>query len=380
MRIMIVLEATAGGTLRHVVELAPWLRARGFPVHLVCSTRRQPSCAPILESLRESGITVDEIDMCREIDPLRDCAAAFRLARMIRNARPDILHLHSSKAGALGRGAMALLPGRGPAVVYTPHCYAFLAQPGNWNRLMYRWIERTLLLWTDRVAAVSESEAAVAAALGARHNVQTITNAATVPDAPARPASRRLFRIGWMGRLVWQKNPEAAVTVSFVLNRLGIEHELVMGGDGPCGHTVDAAIRDMGCGHSVRRLGHVADTSQFHAGLDAFLMTSRAEGLPYSGLDAMAHGVPVVAFDVPGVRDLVKHGANGLLSPMGDSGALAAHLARLAQEPELRRRFGAVARIRVREDFPVERQVERLCSLYRSLVPEPRTEPVVMPA
>jgi len=380
MRIMIVLEATAGGTLRHVVELAPRLQARGYSVHLVCSTRRRPACSLVLEDLREAGITVSEMDMRRDVDPLRDCAAAFRLARLIRRTKPDILHLHSSKAGALGRAAMALLPGRSPAVVYTPHCYAFLSQPGNRNRTMYRWIERALLLWTNRVAAVSESEAAAARGLGACHKVRIIANGVALPCTPAASADPRVFRIGWLGRLVWQKNPEAAVTVSFVLNQLGIEHELIMGGDGPGRSSVEAAIRDLGCGHSVRLAGHVSDTTAFHGSLGAFLMTSRAEGLPYSGLDAMAHGVPIVGFDVPGVRDLVNHGADGLLSPTDDPGALAAHLARLAQDPELRCRFGAVARARVRAEFLVERQAERLCSLYRSLVPEPRTNAVAVPA
>jgi len=381
MRVMIVLEATSGGTLRHIAELAPRLQERGLKVSLVCSANRQPPCYPVLASLGCTGIEVHEISMCREIHLLQDCTATVSLRRLIGTVKPDILHLHSSKAGALGRIARASMLGNAPAVVYTPHCYAFLAQPGAWNRTLYRWIERYLLLWTNRVIAVSESEAAIAAGLGARHKVRTIVNGVVLPNDFCMPPSTNCkFRIGWLGRMIWQKNPQAAVKASFVLNRLGVEHQLEMGGDGPSLRAVENIIRELGCEHSVRLHGHVANGEAFYAGLEAFLMTSRVEGLPYSGLDAMAHGIPIVGFDVPGIRDLVKHGANGLLSPVQDTGALAAHLARLAQDPVLRRKLGAEARIRVIAEFPLERQVERLCSLYHSLAAGPHTETAMVPA
>lgn len=367
-RVMMVMEPTSGGTARHVAALAHGCVERGVDVRLVCAVRSEEPFREELTSLESAGVPVDLVDMRHEIHPLHDGAAALRIRRLVTAASPDVLHLHSSKAGALGRSAMVGLGRRAPAVVYSPHAYAFLAQRGFLNRVAYWCVERALLPWTHRVVAVSQSEGHAATRLGGGDRVIIIPNGIESPRLPAATSGiRRPLRVGWLGRLAWQKNPEAAVTVSFVLTRLGIEHELLLGGDGSRLLHLHRAMARVGSDHRVRLLGYVDDTDSFHASIDALLITSRSEGLPYAGLDAMARGVPIVGFDVPGVRDLVIHGATGLLAPAGDSGALAAHLARLARDGELRRRLGLAARLRVCRDFHFDAQIDRLCGLYQSL-------------
>jgi glycosyltransferase involved in cell wall biosynthesis len=365
-RVMMVIEPTTGGTARHVTALAVGCRARGIDVHLVC--RRDNAFRNAVREVRDAGVHVDEVEMRREIHPLLDSMAAFRIRRLITDASPDVLHLHSSKAGALGRGAVVGLGRRAPAVVYTPHAYAFMAQAGPLHRLCYWCVERVLLPWTNRVVAVSPSEGRAATRLGAEERVAIIPNGVdTSDDSSPEIAPHPWLRIGWLGRLVWQKNPEAAVKASFVLSRLGVPHELLVGGEGPHRDRLRRAIAECRSEHWVRELGFVEDTEAFHSNIDILLITSRSDGLPYAGLDAMAHAVPIVGFDVPGVQDLVEHGVNGLLAPAGDAGALAAHLARLARDPELRRRFGLAARERVRREFRFETQLDRVCRLYESL-------------
>jgi glycosyltransferase involved in cell wall biosynthesis len=365
---MMVVEPTTGGTARHVVELAVGCRRRGLEVHLVCATRRDADFRDALRELCNDGVTVDEIGMRREVRLRADGAAAIRLRALIRSARPDVLHLHSSKAGAVGRGAVFGLGRHRPAVVYTPHAYAFLAQEGMLNRWSYWCAERALLPWTDRVVAVSESEGRVARRLGAEAGVVIIPNGVDASRVALRePELHAVLRVGWLGRMTWQKNPEAAVKISLALTTLGVEHALLLGGDGPNREHVLDTIRALRVERSVRLLGWVHDTAEFHRNTDLQLMTSRSEGLPYAGLDAMAQGVPVAGFDVPGVQDLVRHGVTGLLAAPGNTDELAAHIARLASDPELRRRMGAAAQHRVREEFRLENQVDRLCRLYQSL-------------
>jgi glycosyltransferase involved in cell wall biosynthesis len=367
-RVMLVLEATDGGTARHVVDLALGSYRRGFDTHLVCATRRAPEFRHTLSQLREAGITVHEFDMRREVHPLRDLAAMARLRRLILGTAPDVLHLHSSKAGALGRGALVGLGRRRPVVVYTPHAYAFLAQPGSLHRWAYRRVESALLPWTDGVVAVSESEGQAACRLGAKDRVVVIRNGVEAGASPARQSGERPgLRIGWLGRLAWQKNPEAAVKTSLALSRLGLNHELLLAGDGPDRERVLAAIRELRVEASVRVLGYVRDTNAFLAGINVFLMTSRTEGLPYAGLDAMAHGLPIVGFDAPGVRDLVESGVTGLLAAPDDVGELAAHVARLERDEGLRRSFGVAAQRRVRHNFRLQEQLDQLSRLYCSL-------------
>jgi glycosyltransferase involved in cell wall biosynthesis len=367
LRVMMVLEATDGGTARHVVDLALGAHSRGFTVHLVCATRREPQFRDTLFQLRKEGITVHEFDMRRKVNPLRDIAAVVRLRSLILNTAPDVLHLHSSKAGALGRSAIIGLGRHCPAVVYTPHAYAFLAQPGRLNRWVYRRVESALLPWTDGVVAVSESEGQAARRLGAKDRVVVINNGINANKHSLRRSRERLLRIRWLGRLTWQKNPVAAIKTSLALSHLGMDHELLLAGDGPDREQVLAAIRELRAEASVRLLGHIHDTDAFLAGSDVFLMTSRTEGLPYAGLDAMAHGLPIVGFDVPGVQDLVEPGVTGLLTTPGDSSELAANIARLGRSEELRRSFGFAAQRRVRNDFQLHEQLDQLSLLYRSL-------------
>lgn len=364
--VMMVLEATDGGTARHVVDLALGAHSRGLTVHLVCATRRKPQFRHTLSQLRKAGITVHEFDMHRKVHPLWDIAAVVRLRSLILRIAPDVLHLHSSKAGVLGRSAIIGLGRSRPMVVYTPHAYAFLAQPGRLNRWVYRRVESALLPWTDGVVAVSVSEGQAACRLGAKDRVVVINNGVDAGTRSPRSGDR-LLRVGWLGRLAWQKNPVAAIKTSVALSGLGLDHELLLAGDGPDQEQVLTAIRDLRAEASVRVLGHIRDTDAFLASIDVFLMTSRTEGLPYAGLDAMAHGLPIVGFDVSGVRDLVDPGVTGLLAVPGDLGELAAHVARLGRSEELRHSFGVAAQRRARNDFQLHEQLDQLSLLYRSL-------------
>jgi glycosyltransferase involved in cell wall biosynthesis len=363
---MMVVEATAGGTWRHVLDVAAGCHRRGIVVHVVCAARREPASRTAMAALRARGVDVIEIDMRRAIHPLDDASAVTHLRQLIDRVSPDVLHLHSSKAGALGRVAVAGLGGARPYVVYTPHAYAFLTQPGGLLRRLYWCAERALLSWTDCVVAVSGSEARAASSLGGSAHVVVIPNGVEGPRRAAPPPrAAAALRIGWLGRLVWQKNPQAAITASAALSARGVRHELQLGGDGPYRSAVVSLIRRLRC-DSIGVRGFVEDTDTFHAGIDALLVTSRSEGLPYVGLDAMARGRPIVGFDVPGLRDLVEHGVTGLLAPAGDIDALASHLQRLARDPELRLTLGAAARTRVRREFPFDRQLRALCRLYQS--------------
>jgi glycosyltransferase involved in cell wall biosynthesis len=369
-RVMIVLEAAAGGTLRHLIETALGCRRRGAQVLVVCSGRNHPAAVPALQALHDAGIEVEELSMRHEVDLIHDAVAALQLRRLIQRTAPDVLHLHSSKAGAIGRIAVMGMGSRAPEVVYTPHAYAFGTQPGKFRRWAYRWIERTLLRWTNRIVAVSASEGQAARSLGAPERVRVCSNgvdAAThLLAQDAEPPADGPLRIGWLGRMVWQKQPEAAIIVSFVLTRLGVKHRLKMGGDGPARYKVIQAIRHFEVGASVDLLGDVSEPDSFHGGIDLLLITSRYEGLPYAALDAMAYGLPIVGFDAPGVRDLVVHGETGLLAQPDDAGALAAEIMRLARDGECRRAFGAAARRRVMAEYRLDHQIDQLFDLYRS--------------
>jgi glycosyltransferase involved in cell wall biosynthesis len=118
----------------------------------------------------------------------------------------------------------------------------------------------------------------------------------------------------------------------------------------------------------VAFLGHRPDARTLFGTLDVFLLTSRFEGLPYSAIEALAAGTPVVATDVSGTRDVVRPDASGLLAPAGDIEALAASVVRLLDDVSLRRRLGDTGRNDVLGRFSVERMVDSTAALYAELI------------
>jgi glycosyltransferase involved in cell wall biosynthesis len=281
-----------------------------------------------------------------------------------------VLHLHSSKAGAVGRIAVSGIGRDAPVVVYTPHAFAFSTQPGRLKQAAYWLMERALARLADCVVALSESERHSASRLCPLGRVVLIPNGVDLPrfmPGPRKARPGELY-VGWLGRMTWQKDPKAAVRTSNLLFEAGVAHELLLGGDGPDHGRVAKMINKSHAEERVKVLGFVEDVEAFYDSIDVFLTTSRSEGLPYSGLDAMAHSIPVVGFRVPGIEDMVDDEVTGLLAPPGDFDALTARLIRLARDPGLRRSLGAAARARVLATFRLKDQLDRHCELYEKLL------------
>ena len=158
-----VLEATEGGTRRHLRDLVGGLDPAEFRCALAVACRRDPDFQNDLTAWCANGLDVTELAMQRGLSPLADLAALAGLIRCVRRVRPDLIHAHSAKAGALARAAGCLC--RVP-VVYTPHAFPFLMACGPRRRGFYRWVERLACRETATIIAVSSEEEAAALALG----------------------------------------------------------------------------------------------------------------------------------------------------------------------------------------------------------------------
>ena len=137
MRVLIVIEATIGGTRRHVVDLARALNGRGVEVWLASAQRRDPGYTADVRALAAEGVRCVEVPMVRSIRPARDLSDLRTLAKLVRRTQPDLVHTHSSKAGVLGRLAAA---DAGRPAVHTPHTFAFLfrSEFGSLQRALFR--------------------------------------------------------------------------------------------------------------------------------------------------------------------------------------------------------------------------------------------------
>ena len=372
-RILQVIEATVGGTKRHVLDLVTGLRAGGWEVEVACPRVRDRSYGDtsLWDELRAARVPVHEIPMRRASVCWTNVSAILRLRDLIAGRRYAVLHAHSSVGGAVARTA-ARLTRRPPAVVYTPNGWAFLLPGSRLRRSLYVALERGLGAVTDRLIAVSPTEAAEARAHRiAGPRVVTILNGidahAATPGARTGVA-RGPAVIGTVARLTPQKDPFTWLGVVVEVRRRRPDTRFVWIGGGELEPAVGAAAERLGVADAIQLLPYRDDARDALQTFDVFLLTSVFEGLPYALLEALAAGLPVVATSVVGVRDVVRHAETGLLAPARNPAALASAVLHLLDDPDHARRIGHAGRGDVLERFSVRAMVEQTARLYAELI------------
>ena len=176
------------------------------------------------------------------------------------------------------------------------------------------------------------------------------------------------FVVGWVGRMTGVKDTDAVLEIVRATRQRGIPAVLCMVGDGPDRERLEQIAQDLGIARSTYFVGYQPDVAGYYRLFDAFLLPSVNEGTPVSAIESLASATPVVATRVGGVPDVVTDGVDGFLFESGDTEAAAERLAALALDPELRRRLGEAGRVRARERYSVERLVDDVDRLYRSLL------------
>jgi glycosyltransferase involved in cell wall biosynthesis len=381
----VIARLNKGGPALHVAYLSAGLEKRGYETTLVAGSlaRGEGSMAYVAEQRGVDVVTLP--DLSREISPLRDLRAAYRLAALIREVRPHILHTHTAKAGGVGRTA-ALLAGkaRPPIVVHTFHGHVLRGYFGPVRTGLFRMLERTLASTATALVAVSPEVRDDLVGLGVapaekftviRLGVELEQRVDRSPEARAR-ARRMLgiaperFTVGWVGRMTAVKRPDDIVTAFKRLRDRGADACLCLVGDGPDRERMERLAHELHVVRSCLFLGYQDDVAPFYAAFDALVLPSANEGTPVSAIEALAAGRPVVATRVGGVPDVVRDGVDGYLVDPGDVEALADRLGRLAADPELARRMGEAGRANVLERYSVERLIDDVDSLYRRLLAE----------
>lgn len=373
MRVLHVMECTIGGTRRHLVDVASGQRALGLDVAVAAAALRQPDFEGDLARLEALGVRVHRVPMVRPLSPTDDARDLGRLRRVLRAERPDVVHTHASKAGALGRMA-SVLEGTG-ARVHTPHTYSFLfgAMFSRPKRALFRAIEQGLSGHTALTIAVSPSEGRTIAESGVveRARVRVVPNgidptpwldAVPVPRAELADDPRAVVAVV-VGLLNAAKGQEILLEA---LARPGLQSlHVAFVGWGEDEEMLRARALELRVGSRVRFLGFRADVPRILAAADLLVLPSRWEGMPYAVLEAMASAKPVVATPVDGARDLVSSGATGELAAAVDPDALASALrTQLARGPDERGAQGATARGRLLERHTAATMVRGIVDVY----------------
>jgi glycosyltransferase involved in cell wall biosynthesis len=402
----VISRLNVGGPARQVFWVSEGLRRFGYETTVVAG--RVPDNEDSLEPVFDAaGIPVRRFpEMEREISVLSDVAAAWRMRRLVREVAPDLIHVHLSKAAFLVRMARLFSPfARHPPVVYTHHGNRFRGYFRGAKAKAVLWTEKALAPFTSRFLVLSpqqRDEIARDLRIGrpARYRVVPlgIDLAFTRRLAGNRGALRRELGIaparplvGIVGRVAPIKAHEMFVDAAAAVR------EGVPPGEGPAFVVIGSgAAREMsaleeragarGIATDFFFAGTRPDPGAFLADLDLVALTSRNEGTPLSLIEAMAAGLPIVATDVGGVRDLltrewegdpgkpwrVSSEPRGLLVASGDVAGFAAALRSLLADPEARRRMGEAGRRFAESRFSIDRLLSDLDAVYRELLPARR--------
>lgn len=379
----VIARLNVGGPALHVSYLTRELDRIGYETTLVAGRigGSEGSMEYVARELGVEPLYVPELQ--REISLLGDAIAARRLLETIRRVRPDVLHTHTAKAGAVGRMA-ALMAGtaRPKVVVHTFHGHVLRGYFSPVKTEAFRQLERGLARVNDVLIAVSPEVRDDLVGLGVappekiaviRLGLDLDTRLAAPPDA--RVALRRelgipqdAFLAAWLGRMTEIKRADQLLH-AFAAARTEVEEaHLLVVGDGPLRHALEQLAHELGLASSCHFTGFRADVGSIYAASDAVVLTSANEGTPVTVIEAQAAGRPVVSTDVGGVRDIVDDGRSGFVVPPGDVGALADRLIRLAGDRALRERLGRAGTARARERYSVPRLVCDVDLLYRELL------------
>jgi glycosyltransferase involved in cell wall biosynthesis len=355
-------QAIGAARRRHAVVVASGPSTARSP--LVERARRQPGVR---------FLTIPAL--ARPLRPWRDLQALAVMVRLLRRGRFDVVHLHTSKAGALGRAA-ARLTRTTERVVHQPHGHLFYGYYGAFGSRLVLWAERRLAPWARLHLTLTArgAEEHLQRGVGRRDQFRTLPSG--IDLAPLRRAAGNRAalraRLGWGGeefvvgtlcRLEPIKGPDLllAAFAEAALTRPALR--LLVAGDGELLPALRDAAERLGVASRVRfETGWRAPTEILPA-LDLFVLASRNEGMGRALVEAMAAGVPVVGAGVGGVPDLLEGGACGLLVKAQDVPDLARAIAALADDPEARTQLSRRGRARSLS-YGAGRMVHRLLRLY----------------
>lgn len=353
MKILHITEASSAGVLTAVTTLARRQAFADVKHDISVAYVPRPDTPPFSDIQR---MVTDKVRVCAwstPSGPSRIPAFTWQLMRELRSRQYDVVHLHSSRAGFIGRLVAHLTP-KSPCIVYSPHCFAFAQGHTGKVRGMYLLLEYAASTFGAKMLLCSPSELTIAQTLFPQAKTDILPNAidhsdsqntnitiTSPPQHTTRHTPNRLSVVH-IGRIAQQKAPALFAQVVWHINSLVETHNhdtptFTWLGDGDRSLLPNTLVKISGW------LTPSALTTQI-AKADVVLFTSNGEGMPLALLEAQALGIPIVGSRVAGVVDVVEHGRTGFVATRPRD--LADYTYRLLTDKQLRTEMSATARQR----------------------------------
>jgi glycosyltransferase involved in cell wall biosynthesis len=380
----IITRLIIGGAQENTLLSCEGQHDRGHDVTLITGPPIGPE-GSLMDRARAYGYRVIEIDeMRRSILPVKDFRTYNRLARLLRETRPDVVHTHSSKAGILGRWA-ADRAGV-PVIVHTIHGLAFTASTSRLVNSVYRILERRTAPLTTKIVCVADAmaEQSLRANIGTREQYVTVySGMETQPflDPPVpRDVTRRKYGLaddhvvaGVVARLFHLKGHDDLLELAPKLCARHPNLRFLFVGDGLLREPIEREIARLGLRDRFILTGLVppAQIPELTAAMDVLVHPSRREGLARAIVQGQLAGAPPIAYDIDGNREGLIDGQTGYIIPPFDRELLSQRLSQLIDNPDQRRAMGAAGRQFALARFDAKVMVDALDRIYADAMSAP---------
>ncbi|NNG45157.1 glycosyltransferase family 4 protein [Pseudoalteromonas sp. NEC-BIFX-2020_002] len=303
---------TVGGAQRHVFDISKALINDGYEVNVLSSGN-----GSFRDLLNENGIAfVDVKNIQRELSLIKDLKAILSIRKYVKYFKPDVVAIHSVKAGLLARIACF---GIDTKVIFTAHGWSHIRASSGLNNKIYKYLERFLSCISTKIICVSSTDTDFAEnVIGIPSNkLCTIHNGALDNNHTVFFNEHRTLQILSVVRFQEPKDFNTLIEGLCLITEYDWVLRIV--GDGPDAHKVHSLIKESNLSDKVLLEGFKEDLSHYYSSSDLVLLISKSEGLPMSLIEAMSYSKPLVASNVGGIPELISSN-NGILVP--DRGAV----------------------------------------------------------
>lgn len=368
--LFIVTKGNFGGAQRYVHDLAVNLPQSEYETIVACGKEGE-----LVERLRAEAIPVFLIhSLGRDISLVRDVRSFFEIQTIMRKMRPDVVHLNSSKAAALGALAARLLGIS--RVIATIHGWPFRERRNILWRGFAAFSSWLTALFATNVICVSSSDRSAARWMPfVQGKFAVIHNGISLFEMYSRAEARgkiaddtRHSNDMWVGTIAELHASKDHLTALKAVAEFNSIHSrkifYCIIGDGEKRADMQRWIEEHGIVSNVALLGHLKNARAYLPAFDFFLFLSIKEGLPYSVLEAGAAGLPVIATGVGGIPEIIEDGESGYLVAPGDTIAIVDALERVIEDDRMRMQFAGHLRERIKTLFSLKQMIEETVRLY----------------
>ncbi|MFC1517569.1 glycosyltransferase family 4 protein [Candidatus Margulisiibacteriota bacterium] len=371
----IIARLNIGGPAIHVINLTHYLNNEQFESKLVIGKEAdfEGNMLDLAAEKNVAPIVLPELG--RELNFFKDIKTLWKLYKIIRKEKPDIVHTHTAKAGTLGRLAAKLAGVKN--IYHTFHGHIFHSYFGRLKTALFLLIERFLARFTTKIIVISERQKQELLKL----KIAPLSKFSVIPLGFELDKFKELVRtnylrdqlsiggdeklVGIIGRLAPVKNHHLLIPImQAVQKKQQGQVKLVIIGNGELEEQLKGLVKDAGLENVILFSSWQKDLAKVYPDLDLVILTSLNEGTPVTLIEAMACGIPVISTDVGGVGDVVKNGESGILENKENTEKFAEDIIELLSNNELREKYIKNAKKHVFETYAVNTLVENIRNLY----------------